>query len=352
MAVGSERVTTLLRADLEHFGESLWRNDEIGERRFNFFLTLATSVIGGLAALYGARDTKFDAVTLLYITRAALLGLVIFGLLTYLRLLQRDRVTDELHATLRYIRNRLADLKPDGSDPADVEPAVLHYAVPLRIPKKHRLRWLKGGLAQMAGVMTGGLLALLVYSCAETMDVISRVALTAGAGGALAIGLVYAAIRVADSGNQPAQYFRAGVGAVIINADKKVLALERRDAPGAWQMPQGGLEISEEPAQAIYRELFEEIRIPRSSLGLLGSYPDLLAYELPAAMRSAKTGRGQVQRWFLFELKTPDAAIDPSKGREFVSWRWMPCEDLLAVATEFRRPMYEKLFQYFRPHLS
>jgi putative (di)nucleoside polyphosphate hydrolase len=148
--------------------------------------------------------------------------------------------------------------------------------------------------------------------------------------------------------DQPAQYFRAGAGAVIINRDKKLLALERADAPGAWQMPQGGLEISEEPEQAIYRELFEETCIPESGLSLLASYPDLLAYELPAEMRSAKTGRGQVQRWFLFKLKTPDAAIDLNKGAEFIDWRWLSADELLAAAVEFRKPLYEKLFGYFR----
>jgi hypothetical protein len=47
----------------------------------------------------------------------------------------------------------------------------------------------------MAGVMTAGLLALLVYSFVpETTDMIWRVALAGGAGGVLAIGLIYAAI--------------------------------------------------------------------------------------------------------------------------------------------------------------
>lgn len=151
--------------------------------------------------------------------------------------------------------------------------------------------------------------------------------------------------------DQPGQYFRAGAGAVIVNGDKKVLALERADVPGAWQMPQGGLDISEEPRQAIYREVLEETCIPEFGLSLLGCYPDLLAYELPVEMRSAKTGRGQVQYWFLFELKIPDAAIELDKGAEFVSWRWMSPEQLLASAAAFRKPLYQKLFDYFRLRL-
>ncbi len=41
--------------------------------------------------------------------------------------------------------------------------------------------------------------------------------------------------------NMPEEYFRAGAGAVVINREGLVLALERADIPGAWQLPQGGL---------------------------------------------------------------------------------------------------------------
>jgi hypothetical protein len=50
---------------------------------------------------------------------------------------------------------------------------------------------------------------------------------------------------------EPTQYFRTGAGAVIANAAGFVLAFERADIPGAWQLPQGGLEAGEEPLQAI-----------------------------------------------------------------------------------------------------
>lgn len=184
---GPNRIADLLHADLKHFGESLWRNDETGERRFNFFLTLTTSVIAGLAALYAAKDGgAVDKAMLPYVARAALAGLFIFGGMTYLRLLQKNRVTDEYHKTLGYIRDELAKLDPEAKT----------YKVPRRIPAPRAMRWLKGGLAQMAGVMTAGLFALLVYSfVSEVRDITCPVALAIGAGSVLAIGLVYAAIR-------------------------------------------------------------------------------------------------------------------------------------------------------------
>ena len=79
----------------------------------------------------------------------------------------------------------------------------------------------------------------------------------------------------------PAQYFRAGVGAAIVNRGGFVLALERADIPGAWQLPQGGLQASESPLHAVFREVQEETGIPKGELELLDTYPEPLAYELP-----------------------------------------------------------------------
>ena len=53
-------------------------------------------------------------------------------------------------------------------------------------------------------------------------------------------------------------HFRAGVVAVVRRSDGQVMAFERADAPGAWQLPQGGIESGETPEQAAWRELREE----------------------------------------------------------------------------------------------
>ena len=65
----------------------------------------------------------------------------------------------------------------------------------------------------------------------------------------------------------PAQYFRAGVGAAIVNRGGLVLALERADIPGAWQLPQGGLKASESPLQAVFREVKEETGLLKVKAG-------------------------------------------------------------------------------------
>lgn len=141
----------------------------------------------------------------------------------------------------------------------------------------------------------------------------------------------------------PGQYFRAGAGAVILNGKGQVLAVERAKNPGAWQLPQGGLEPGEEPLAAVYREIQEEAMLQRSVLEFLGEYPELLAYELPAEFRSTKTGRGQVQYWFFFRLRTSESSITTATTDEVRNRRWMSWAELTDHAVRFRQHIYQRL---------
>jgi putative (di)nucleoside polyphosphate hydrolase len=91
------------------------------------------------------------------------------------------------------------------------------------------------------------------------------------------------------------QFFRANVGVAVLNDEGHLLAFERYDVPGAWQLPQGGLDEGEEPLEAARRELREETRLTWDQVELLGEHPRWLAYELGAEQRTRDTGRGQVQ---------------------------------------------------------
>jgi putative (di)nucleoside polyphosphate hydrolase len=149
---------------------------------------------------------------------------------------------------------------------------------------------------------------------------------------------------------KPAEYFRAGAGAVIIDGRGMVLALERAGIKGAWQLPQGGLKKGEEPLDAAYREIEEETGIVKRNLELLATAPEPLVYELPPDARSEKTGRGQVQYWFLFRFHGNDDSINIERGGEFQSWRWLPFPELIESTVEFRRPVYRKLEELFMVH--
>jgi len=141
-------------------------------------------------------------------------------------------------------------------------------------------------------------------------------------------------------------YFRAGIGACIVNPSGQVLACRRRDArDGAWQMPQGGIEQGEQPEYTLWRELAEEIGLGPEHLSLERELPAWIAYELPEAFRSAKVGLGQVQKWFLLRAQA-DVPVRPD-GQEFSAWQWLAPDLLVRNAVSFRQPVYAQVFAAF-----
>lgn len=148
--------------------------------------------------------------------------------------------------------------------------------------------------------------------------------------------------------------FRAGVGAMIINNQGKVLAFERIDVKDCWQLPQGGLEGNELPANAVVRELNEETGLTVDDVELLAEHPNWLAYEFPPEVRAKKLYRGQVQKWFLFRLVTSEKNIrlDHFEQQEFVAWRWMTIKELSGCTVSFKSGLYERVAQGFADYLA
>jgi putative (di)nucleoside polyphosphate hydrolase len=142
-----------------------------------------------------------------------------------------------------------------------------------------------------------------------------------------------------------ASTFRGGVGAAILDRRGQVLALERIDRPGSWQLPQGGLEDGETAAQALWRELAEETGLTPADVTIAAEVPEWLGYELPEPLRSGKTGLGQVHKWFVLRSATDDPPVrfDTEGRAEFRAWRWMPLDELAGQVVEFRRAVYRRV---------
>ena len=135
--------------------------------------------------------------------------------------------------------------------------------------------------------------------------------------------------------------FRANVGLAVLDREGRVLLLRRADHPDAWQMAQGGIKGGEAPADAAWRELAEETGLGPGEVELELVMDHWLGYELPEAMRSKKTGRGQVQLWHVFRLGDQDAAVAP--GHEFTAFRWADWDDAVTGAVAFRQPIYRQV---------
>jgi putative (di)nucleoside polyphosphate hydrolase len=151
--------------------------------------------------------------------------------------------------------------------------------------------------------------------------------------------------------------YRHSVGLCLFNRDGLVLCAERRDRPGAWQMPQGGVQKNEALCVAARRELKEEIGTDNATI--VGKIAERLRYEFPDYLqykRGVFRGkyRGQEQTWFALLFLGQDADIsltgefEPERP-EFTAWRWMPLEETPALIVDFKRPVYERVVSAFAP---
>ena len=142
-------------------------------------------------------------------------------------------------------------------------------------------------------------------------------------------------------------FFRAGVGAVVLDESGRILVLKRKDASDKkWQLPQGGIRGDELPLEALHRELEEEAGLARAALDVLQSTEDWWVYELPSRYRNPKVGWGQAQRWFLCRLRAPRDAVRPD-DIEVTEADWVTADQLLDRAVSFRVPIYRRLIEEF-----
>ena len=143
-----------------------------------------------------------------------------------------------------------------------------------------------------------------------------------------------------------AEGFRANVGIILANDTGKLLLGGRVGRKG-WQFPQGGMEIDEDPVDAMYRELREEIGLERDDVELLGMTDDWLRYRLPKKFirrNSKPLCIGQKQRWFMLSLVSSGDKLrfDLGEQPEFDRVRWVDFWRPVNEVIYFKRRVYAR----------
>ncbi len=134
--------------------------------------------------------------------------------------------------------------------------------------------------------------------------------------------------------------FRPCVVAVIQNDQGQVLAGERTDQAGSWQLPQGGIDPGESPLIAVMRELHEEIG--SSALLVVGSHGEWIRYQFPPEFANGRMANwaGQEQQWFLLKFKPGESAhLELSEG-EFQALKWLEPKELLEGIVYWKKEAY------------
>lgn len=148
--------------------------------------------------------------------------------------------------------------------------------------------------------------------------------------------------------------YRPCVGIALFNATGQVFVGERIDTPGAWQMPQGGIDPGETIEQAALRELREEVGSDKADI--LYIYDKKLRYRLPdrlvERLWNSQYG-GQEQTWIAVRFKGNDSDINIAAHNpaEFRAWKWVDLPNVLDLIVPFKRDTYREIIQAFQ-HLA
>jgi len=148
--------------------------------------------------------------------------------------------------------------------------------------------------------------------------------------------------------------YRQNVLGIFLNSAKEVLAVERSDRPGAWQLPQGGIDGNESPAEAIVREMAEELGIQPENIAIVKQLPQSLCYDFPPTLQApiAKQYRGQQQIVFILALRNdtlPDMAASDGENR---NWKWTPLKELADNIVAFKQAAYRELIAMVSAYLA
>ncbi len=148
--------------------------------------------------------------------------------------------------------------------------------------------------------------------------------------------------------------YRPCVGIALFNKSGLVFIGERIDTPGAWQMPQGGINKNEKIEKAAMRELREEIGTDKAEI--IHILEEKLRYDLPPELRQKLwKGKyaGQEQTWIAARFMGSDSDINITINKntppEFINWQWVPLEKTIDLIVPFKRDTYKKVVAMMKP---
>ena len=130
----------------------------------------------------------------------------------------------------------------------------------------------------------------------------------------------------------------------------------RRVGQDAWQFPQGGIAASEDPLDAMYRELWEETGLTPDKVSVLGSTDSWLRYKLPRRLirkHSEPRCIGQKQLWYLLKLESDEQSfnLEVSAKPEFDHWKWVDYWYPVDNVVYFKRRVYQCALTQLRSNL-
>ncbi len=151
--------------------------------------------------------------------------------------------------------------------------------------------------------------------------------------------------------NTTNRLYRPCVGIALFNNEGKVFVGERIDTPGAWQLPQGGIDPGEDVELAALREMKEEIGTDKAEIICVAD--SKICYDLPDKIANKIwDGKycGQEQTWVAlrFTGQDQDISLNNFEPPEFSAWQWVSLEKIPELIVPFKRDTYKQVVAMFK----
>jgi len=145
--------------------------------------------------------------------------------------------------------------------------------------------------------------------------------------------------------------YRPNVAVIVLSHEypnkKDIFIAERTDLTDIWQFPQGGIDEGENAEQALFRELEEEIGT--NDVNIIAEFPEWISYDFPPHVaKKMKPFAGQRQRYYLVQLSKEANININTEYPEFSDYKFVDIEELSNFTAHFKKPVYEKVINYFK----
>jgi 8-oxo-dGTP diphosphatase len=332
----------LLLADYKHFSELLLANEQSGETRVNWFIVIVSSATAGIVALvvehaaqvaaYNAWLQNSDPTKVIaqpaltsnqirVIIIGALVGLLVFGLVTLFRMMTRNKNTDDYKKALDTVREAFKD----HFDQLE----VLHGYYPFTTRDKTNTRSKGvssigeqrsfGGLvfnvAAINSVLVGVLIAAIFYRMPATAETLLTPLVMAIVGMGISFFAMWRLINVGEAKKNRERDEKdvTHAGGVVFNevngSLKYLIVTPKKEEKREWVLPKGKIRKREGHVEAALREVREETGVLARTI-------------CPAGRVRFKQNDAEVRAKFYLMEKVFDGTAKESR-----TIKWLPYEE-------------------------
>ena len=268
----------LLLEEYRNLSDCFWKNEQSGETRVNLFIGLVSAVVGGIVTLASAEHgLRGDVLRMVVVISLSVL--VVLGVVTLLRMLNRNAATDKYKRGAEAVRQ----VFKDHFDSAHI---LLHY-YPFAAAKENYKSAIEirkvGGLAHTVAVvnsiLAAGIAGAVLYPVGKLNPPLGSLVWTyACSVGVFCLGVilqfVYVDKREKLAKAKGLEDEASHAGGIVQRLEKDtvqyLLVGPKNDVPGEWLLPKGHIEHREGHGEAALREVREETGVVAQLICFVG----------------------------------------------------------------------------------